>query len=279
MQHMRVVGETGDDFSATLVEAPRRNDTKGKGRERDPSIAFKEDGVGAEGEEQTYREYLESTVTEDGLRPDMDPALREILEALEDEAYVEEEEDFEEEEDGVDVAENGAAPSKSATRPSRGGNFLDALLGAGKGDYRDSRNDQDLEELFDDDELHEAEHGATDDPLNATSRTYASQVEKFKKKGAGAGDSDDEFDEDEEDFASEAGDTVAELRAASARRPPRKAAKARSSASSSAFSMSSSSMFRNDGLTTLDDRFDQVRSRISTLWCSLMLTRSLMLPD
>ena len=78
-------------------------------------------------------------------------------------------------------------------------------------------------------------------------------VAQFKKDAAGPGNSDDEDDEDE---LSEGGDTIAELRAASARRPPRKPV-GRSQAGSQ-FSMTSSAMFRNEGLRTLDDQFDQV---------------------
>ena len=241
MQHMRMVGEKagpdGEEYGSTLVEAPRKNDAKGKGKERTAAshpVSFRDATVDPdEQEEQTYREYLESSAQEEGLRPDMDPALREILEALEDEAYV----------------EDDTASDLGSSRD--GGNFLDALLGgSGKGDLRD----RPLEDLFDEDELEEAEHGNDLDP----SSTYATQVAKFKRRG---GDSDDDFESEDDEFASEAGDTIAELRASSARRPPRKAkADTRSLASGSAFSMSSSSMFRNDGLTTLDDRFDQIEA-------------------
>ena len=236
---MRVVGEKqdpdGEEYGSTLVEAPRKNDAKGKGKERSAAahpVAFRDATVDAdEQEEQTYREYLESTVQEEGLRPDMDPALREILEALDDDAYV----------------EDDTASDLGSSR--EGGNFLDSLLGgSGKGEWRDKP----LDELFDEDELEEAEHGDDEDP----SSTYATQVAKFKRKG---GDSDDDFEDEEDEFASEAGDTIAELRASSARRSPRKA-DTRSLASGSAFSMSSSSMFRNDGLRTLDDRFDQIEA-------------------
>lgn len=219
MQHLRGVGE-GDAEVSQLVETARANDVKGKGKAR---MELRD-----EAEEATYRDYLEKTVEEEGLRPDMDPSLREVLEALDDEAYVE---------DGDDA--EGAE-----------GDFFDDLIkGKVPNDYREPAA------------VPAALQGI--DP----SSTYATQVARFKTSGAG--DSDDEFEDEEgsevDDLASEGGDTVAELRAASARRPPRKNGLDRKSlASASAFSMSSSSMFRNDGLSTLDDRFDQVRHSVLT---------------
>jgi len=56
------------------------------------------------------------------------------------------------------------------------------------------------------------------------------------------------------------GDTIAELVKSNARRPPRArgGGGGAGSAMGSSFSMSSSAMFRNEGLRTLDDRFDQI---------------------
>lgn len=236
MQHLRGVGEGGGDGSSTLVEAPRRNDVKGKGR----AVIALRDAAENE-EEQTYKDYLESTIDEGGLQPDMDPALREVLEALDDEAYVDD--------DGNSDAE--------------GGDLFDSLL-HGKGDYREPSQSQ--------------SGGAAKASVDSAS-TFEDQVRG--SKAAKGEDSDDDFsdDGDEDDLASEGGDTIAELRAASMRRPPRQhMSDRRSVASGSAFSMSSSSMFRNDGLRTLDDRFDQV-SRCHCLSCVFNLAISYQTAD
>lgn len=224
MQHLRPIGGSGDDgIIGHLVEAPRRNDGKGKGKARqrdDLAIRLREEGDRAADiyGQQSYREYLENTVQEEGLKPDMDPALREVLEALEDDAYVEE----------------------TGSTDGDGGDFMDNLLNGTSGDYRDS-------EPFDDDEEDYEEEN--DDPSSA----YASQVAKYKAKRPTNSDSDDDYDDEDRD-------TLTNLRPSMQSHLPRRATGPNSMASSSAFSMSSSSMFRNEGLRTLDDRFDQVEA-------------------
>jgi protein LTV1 len=238
MQHLRVVGQNVD---AQLVEAPRRNDSKGKALSM--TLKEEEEHRAAVDQQGSYRGYLEGTAQAEGLRPDMDPALREVLEALEDDAYIA---------DGVEE------PASSDVATGNGEDFFSNLIaGSGKGDFRDTPFDDDDEDFLDEDE--EGEYEDEIDGLDPNS-AYAQEVLRFKKP-KGAADSDDDLS-DEEYEASEGGDTIAALQAASARRPPRKAGPSdkRSSASASAFSMSSSAMFRNEGLQTLDDRFDQVCS-------------------
>lgn len=238
MQHLRVVGQSVD---AQLVEAPRRNDTKGKGKALSMTLKEEEDHRAAVDRQSTYKDYLEGTAQAEGLRPDMDPALREVLEALEDDAYI-----------ADDTAEQS---SSDAAGPDGEDFFSNLIAGSGKGEFRDTPFDD--EDFFEE----EDEEGDLEDDLDGIdpNSAYAQEVLRFKKP-KGAVDSDDELSEEEYE-ASEGGDTIAALQAASARRPPRKAgfSDRKSTASASAFSMSSSAMFRNEGLQTLDDRFDQVR--------------------
>lgn len=238
MQHLRVVGQNVD---AQLVEAPRRNDTKGKGKALSLTLKEEEEHRAAVDQQSTYKDYLEGTAQAEGLRPDMDPALREVLEALEDDAY---------------IADGAEQQSSSDAAEGDGEDFFSNLIaGSGKGDYRDTPFD-DGEDIFD-----EEEEGEYEDELDGIdpSSAYAHEVLRFKKP-KGVVNSDDDLS-DEEYEASEGGDTIAALQAASARRPPRRTGMSdrKSTASASAFSMSSSAMFRNEGLQTLDDRFDQVR--------------------
>lgn len=235
MKHLRVVGEkTQDGYElGTLVEAPRKNDLKGKGKEVH-ALALR-DGEDDKSQ-QTYREFMEANVAgeEDmGLRPDMDPALREILEALEDEAYVQDDDDddFFAEGDGDEEAEGTTEASAKGGKSD----FIDDLI---KGKVSDTYRDS----------------AAAEDQLDHADAVYSEQVARFKRS-SGA-DSDEEFEDEEDD--DEDRDTIAELMASNARRPPRKTGG--SVASGSAFSMSSSSMFRNEGLRTLDDRFDQMEA-------------------
>lgn len=238
MQHLRVVGQNVD---AQLIEAPRRNDTKGKGKALSLTLKEEEEHRAMVDQEGSYKTYLEGTAPTEGLQPDMDPALREVLEALEDDAYIAD-----------------AADEQASSETGDGEDFFSNLIaGSGKGDFRDTPFDTEDDEFFDDEE-----EDGYDDELDGVdpNSAYAQEVLRFKRPKGPAADSDDDLS-DEEYEASEGGDTIAALQAASARRAPRKAALSdrKSTASASAFSMSSSAMFRNEGLQTLDDRFDQVR--------------------
>lgn len=238
MQHLRVVGQNVD---AQLVEAPRRNDTKGKGKALSLALKEEEEHRARVDQEGSYKTYLEGTAQMEGLQPDMDPALREVLEALEDDAYIA---------DGTE--------DQASSETGDGEDFFSNLIaGSGKGDFRDTPFDAEDDDFFDEEE--EEDYDDTMDGVDPNS-AYAQEVLRFKKPKGVAADSDDDLS-DEEYEASEGGDTIAALQAASARRPPRKAgfSDRKSTASASAFSMSSSAMFRNEGLQTLDDRFDQVR--------------------
>lgn len=117
MQHMRDLGSTGDAY---FVEAPAK---KGKGKEkmsledalRQASLDDEQSDAGLSvssnvsrasdlfGEEMAPSEFVRKVTYQDqqnvpdaiaGFQPDMDPRLREVLEALEDEAYVDDEEDI-----------------------------------------------------------------------------------------------------------------------------------------------------------------------------------------
>jgi protein LTV1 len=206
MQHLRPTGAQ----EAVFIPAPRTQKPQSK-----TGIDFVPDKEALPTEAAAERPYSEIMGIPDkpyGLQPDMDPKLREVLEALEDEAYV----------DGDENTED----------------FFSGLVGSGERD-----EDEEWEDEEDGDREPEIASG------------WQQEMAKFKKSRSG---SDDGFDEEDEDFGSEGGDTIAELQAASLRRPRRKAV----SNVGSGVSMSSSAMFRNEGLRTLDDRFDAVGSNL-----------------
>lgn len=119
MQHMRDLGE-GED--AYFIEAALVKGGKGKGKKledalRDLDLETRSDGgvslmSGASaasaaesvfGPEMVESEFMKQTTYQDmqgvpdaiaGFQPDMDPRLREVLEALDDEAYVDDDEDI-----------------------------------------------------------------------------------------------------------------------------------------------------------------------------------------
>lgn len=226
MQHLRPVGAEQNSY---LVEAPTK---KGKGKafkhddfEIRDAVQLPEDSLPSHPlDEISYTDITTGKAPTLGLQPDLDPSIREVLEALDDEAYA------------VDDGEGTDGEDDFWKDVVHGGEVEEGEEGDWGEEEGDEEVDSDVEGL--------------DDGLEA-------RMARFKKSKAGqAANSDDEDDDDDDEKMSEGGDTIAELRASNARRPPRKAA----SQSGSQFSMTSSAMFRNEGLRTLDDRFDQVRS-------------------
>ncbi|KAI5475775.1 low temperature viability protein [Pseudohyphozyma bogoriensis] len=225
MQHLRSVGSASDAF---LVEQPvTAKGNKGKGKAKEftilpptnellPDEVLPTHPLDEVSYSKATEKYASSGVT-GGLQPDMDPKIREVLEALDDDAYAEGEEG-EDEEDAFwgEVVRGGE-------------------LGEGEeADWED-----------------EEESGAG----GAKVREGWEAFDKFRAEQKAAGGSEDGSDEEvDSDFGSEGGDTIAALRQSSARRPPRRGM----SAAGSQFSMTSSAMFRNEGLRTLDDRFDEI---------------------
>ncbi|BFZ59340.1 Protein ltv1 [Saitoella coloradoensis] len=222
MQHVR---EVGNSIDAIWVEAPGAQQKKKKAKATGMGMALKEDILPAEvlpSTEEIPRNYQNFQGVQDeiaGFQPDMDPRLREVLEALEDEAYVEEDEHV--------FAELAASGERQA----------------------DAYDDD--EDFWDDDEEEEEDGYATDDTTKASAQPARSDWEnefsKFKQARRGAPGSDDDVDSDY-------GSVMAglnKLKLNKNRRGP-------GSVVSSNYSMSSSAMFRNEGLTLLDDRFDKI---------------------
>lgn len=225
MQHFKQIGGGGDGFESVLLEGPSRSNKKGNA-----SLALRDD-LPAEALPSTYerprnyedQEAIPSSIA--GFRPDMDPHLRQTLEALEDDAFVD---------DGLED------------------DFFGELIAEGE------REVEEVDYDFDEDGFADAfakaarlEASGSNQPDDA--EAWEDRFAAFKKAQAQA-----PADEATSDFdgLSEGGDTVGTLP-----RLPVIGGKRRRKGTSDAsgYSMSSSSMFRNEGLTTLDERFDQVR--------------------
>ena len=199
------------------------------------------------GEDLAPSEFVRKTTYQDqqnipdaiaGFQPDMDPRLREVLEALEDEAYVEDEEDF--------FAELTQDPGE---------------VGQYEWEEQDFEDDYRGEFLAEDDAGWE-----TDDTIKASSP-------KPKKEKAPAEPEDGHMDYMEEfkKFKSDAKAgkapkpaapsdvqssvlTGASALTAGGRKKKRKGALT----STSSYSMTSSALHRTEGLTLLDQRFDKI---------------------
>ena len=225
MQHLRAVGEHEDGVDSVLIEAPSTSKTKGKTKEPISLQDLPAEALPSTSElPRNYesQEAVPSSIA--GFRPDMDPHLRQVLEALEDEAFVDDalEDDFfgelvkegeraEDEEFGYEFEEDGVIGNNEA----EGGSAVE---------------------------------GVEDDA------SFEARFAKFKReKWAVSPLSDSESDLD--DGNSEGGDTIGRLP-----KLPVIGGKRRRKGTSDAsgYSMSSSSMFRTEALVTLDERFDQV---------------------
>ncbi|TKA53795.1 hypothetical protein B0A49_09696 [Cryomyces minteri] len=128
MQHMRDLGAGGEAY---FVEASSKQ-KKGKGKQKLEDalreVSIDDDGASSAGfsqasqrslmpEEMLPSEFVKKRTYQDqqnipdalaGFQPDMDPRLREVLEALEDEAYVDDEDDI-----FVALAEDGVEVDQS----------------------------------------------------------------------------------------------------------------------------------------------------------------------
>jgi protein LTV1 len=231
MQHLRPVGMTAD---AIMLEAPA---TKGKGKGKAKEDIFLPDESLPSQNELSLaaaRDAMQSVPSElSGFNPDLDQHLRQTLEALEDDAFV----------------ENNDAPGEADLE-----DIFGELLGEG------ARREGEKGE-WDGWEFREEGVGATmiGPSQDAGKDDLTSRVAAFKKSQAQASEalSDDEQKPDH----SEGGDTIGRLPSL----PPLsviggKRRRKGAGSDASGFSMSSSSMFRNDGLRGLDAQFDRVSS-------------------
>ncbi|CAN3355000.1 protein Ltv1p [Diutina catenulata] len=250
MQHLKPIGE-GDMF----IEA--QSDKKKK--ELDLDELFDDSQLPQEA--QRPRGFVPRTDVYEsiplelrGFQPDMDPRLREVLEALEDEEYVEEE----------------------------AGDMFDDLLDGGEADEDDFDPDYDEYDYEDDEYDYDAQYANYTEPADhqalynpgeapedfdapynpgeapedvAAPAMDWSDFAKFKKETKNETndfDSDDDFEDEEED-------AVGDLPNIAGKKNKTKQRKKKGAMTdTSSFSMSSSALFRTEGLALLDDRFEKI---------------------
>jgi len=223
MQHLRAAGEQEDGIESVLIEAPTSK-TKGKAKAKEPlsSRDLPADVFPSALElPRNFESQQAVPASIAGFRPDMDPHLRQVLEALENDAFVDDalEDDFfgelvkdgereDEEEFGYEFEEDGIIEN---------------------GEVEDGSTVGDVEE----------------------DQSFEARFAKFKKEQMTAPPSDPGSDLDDN---SEGGDTVGclpKLPVIGGKR------RRKGTSDASGYSMSSSSMFRTEALVTLDERFDQ----------------------
>lgn len=231
MQHLRPIGMSID---AVMLEAPS---TRGKGKGKTKEIVALPDETLPSRNELSLaaaRNAMQSIPTElAGFNPDLDQHLRQTLEALEDDAFVENNDD------------KGEADMEDL--------FGELLAGGerqegemGEWDEWEFRE----EGVRAKDNVAEQSRGLGTDDLSL-------RVAAFKISQAEA--SEPSSDDSQEPEDSEGGDTIGRL----PNLPPLaviggKRRRKGAESDASGFSMSSSSVFRNDGLRGLDAQFDRM---------------------
>ncbi|RPD82109.1 LTV-domain-containing protein [Lentinus tigrinus ALCF2SS1-7] len=226
MQHLKPVGIQEDGVDSIWLEAPSKS--KGKGKAKDPiELLDLPEGTLASKSElpRNYEAQQEIPSSIAGFQPDMDPHLRQVLEALEDDAFVDE---------GIED------------------NFFGELVADGERAVDEDFEYEFREEGIPDGEVEhvEGETGPADDEDESWEARFA----RYKREQK-SGPQDEETSD--LDAYSEGGDTIGTLPQLSVIGGKKRRRKGASDASG--YSMSSSSMWRNEHLTVLDERFDQIQ--------------------
>lgn len=260
MAHLKALGGLGGGGDSFLIPGPRGSgiakgmmkDRKGKGKATNDlfELDLPASVLPSHGEISERQAWeREANIPEElrGLQPDMDPHLRQVLEALEDDAFVDEEG----EEEGwfdelVQDGERGEEEVEFEFREwglDEGGKIAGGEMGEGLPDGEEGLSD-------------DGEGLVVDEGAEVAVEDW-SRVKAFKKEQAEAGPGP--VDREEQ---SELADTIGTLPSNMEDMMVvggKKRRGKRGPSDATGNSMSSSSMFRNQGLRDLDDRFDRVR--------------------
>jgi protein LTV1 len=223
MQHLRPVGMGEDGFESVLVEAPKMRTTSKKTsdlpislRDLPPEALPSASELPRDFESQAA---VQSSIS--GLQPNMDLHLKQTLEALEDDAYVDDDLDDD---------------------------FFGELVKDGERDASEPFEYEFREDSLptDDNDAEGVHEGGDGDETGWLARFAAFQKEQQSRKPT--------------DFPlsvceSEEADVVGQMPEFSVTGNRRRR---QETSDASGFSMSSASVFRSDGLRDLDDRFDHV---------------------
>lgn len=261
MQHLKPIGNSDGVFILAKEQEQQRRQQK-----LDLEALLKDQLPSTEKRKVT--KDLNQSIPDElkGFNPNMDPRLREVLEALEDEAYIEE------------VKYKGGAPGLNEEEDEEYDDDIFAdLLKSGQAegdDYEYYDEDENYEDDYDEWDLdnYEDEYNAKYDEhpeeilgQEGVNEDWQRDFMKFKKESKNkenTWDSEDEFEEESEeegelDNVGELPDVKSKPSKSNTKLRKKKGAKT----DTSSFSMSSSALFRSEGLSLLDDRYEQMNQR------------------
>lgn len=240
MQHLKPVGLQEDGVESILIEAPSVQKGKNKAGKSKAPIHLVDDlpTEALPSKQELPRNYesqeaIPSSIA--GFRPDMDPHLRQTLEALEDDAFVDG--DLEDDFFGGLVADGERASDEEP-------GF----------DFSEWGVEEDGEGAL----SHSGGEEADPEDWQAAVKNFK-QAQRTRLDDAGS----------DMDGCSEGGDTVGFMPQFSVIGGKKRR---KGSSEASGYSMSSSSMFRNAGLTIIDERFDQVCELANSHYLALTCT-------
>lgn len=268
MQHLKPIGQTGE---GVFIE--RKNDEKEKKKSNIEDL-LKDQFPSEQKVKVTHDTFQNIPLELKGFNPDMDPRLREVMEALEDEAYITNEgneQSGEADEDDIfsSLLESGQVEDEDEFYY---GSDADQFYDDEDYDewdldnYQEEYDAQYGSDAFEEQELPYNEGEAPTELLASEAgaavlnNNWEKDFKKFKnenKNKANDWDSDDEFEEEEDQVPdlptfNDAGKSNKRLSKTKLRK------KKGAMTDTSSFSMSSSALFRTDGLTLLDDRYEQL---------------------
>ncbi|KAI9784979.1 MAG: hypothetical protein M1839_001175 [Geoglossum umbratile] len=254
MQHMRDLGASTEAHFVEAPSATQKQREKGKqkledalrdisiegGRKPAQPLLVDEDILPSRNlRKATYQDQQDVPDVLAGFQPDMDPRLREALEALEDEAYVDDDEDVFGElvKDGVEVPLEEFVGEDAWEEEGDGGWETDDTAKPEK-EYKKVAFS---EEMAGDVEM-------MDSNANPANTDWMSEFNKYKKAEKTKKAQPPPSNSDLQSSVATGTSLI------NGRRKKRKGALT----SSTGYSMTSSSLFRTEGLRTLDDRFEKI---------------------
>lgn len=261
MQHLKPIGQSAD-----AVFIAKKEEEKPEKKNIEDIIR---DALPSQKTRKVTHDTFENIPKElRGFNPDMDPRLREVLEALEDEAYIEDANDEAVGQDiFADLLQSGEVEDEEEFYEGSDYDEWDM------DNYEDEYSHYNLEYEPEDVELinpygeGEAPEGEVPKgaAANVVSNAWEQDFKKFKnitKNDRKEWDSDDDFDEEESEGAKEERDVVGELPITGKKKPKNKLRKKMGAMTdTTSFSMTSSALFRTEGLTLLDDRYEQLAKK------------------
>lgn len=257
MQHLKPIGEAED---AVFIS---KKEEKTKPKKQDIMEILK-DQLPSETQRNITQADLDNIPRElQRFNPNLDPRLRETLEALDDEAYIGEDENANMDDFFKDILQSGEAEEEEFYEDYDG--EFDEWDMDNYGDEYEEYDDEGYEtDKLEDNELPYNEGEAPEEMDNIViNNAWEKDFMKFKKEKNYSDDSDNDFDEEEEEeedghLEKDELPGLPEIPGTKKVSKTKLRKKKGAMTDVTSFSMTSSAVYRTEGLTLLDDRYERL---------------------